>query len=142
LVFGNLRIESDAVDAFADIITEAIRHGSSAIEFTYVLQDAGVDASTVRHAQDQYTAQQTSLAAQMSRMRIRSSACPVLQTMNWRLDWIVKGSSAERSTHPMYTLSFQGKDGSEFTVQATREELVDLSSKCKEALRSAERHVK
>jgi hypothetical protein len=64
---------------------------------------------------------------------------PKLVDVDWRLDYVVKSSSVQKTNEPVYTLNFRFSNGESMKVSCTVDQLQDLHSKFKDAVKQVER---
>lgn len=136
--------------ALCALVCESVRRRLTAVEFLYVLQDTGSlppSASGIAEKlyHDHFDALSSRLAVYETDVSLEAGI-PAVSRIRCRLDWNVQSSTAQRQVHPIYHVQMDPLLGPSSSpaaplvaFEATKEELIDLSAKLKEALRSAER---
>lgn len=64
---------------------------------------------------------------------------PKLVDVDWRLDYVVKSSSVQKTNEPVYTINFRYSNGESMKISCTVDQLQDLHSKFRDAVKQVER---
>jgi hypothetical protein len=98
------------LDAWCAVIAESCRRHLSIVEFSYMLQDAGLkDKGVTSHAEKEYEKHMQMIMNRLSTVYSDEAmdVIPKLHRVTCRLDFEVQSSDLQRQVQPMYTVQLE-----------------------------------
>ncbi|KAL0477127.1 commd3 [Acrasis kona] len=123
--------------ALVYLFVEASKHNAESLEMSNFLVEHILEPDRVQYICDQYTANKDLIREKA--LKNKTFAFPKLVDVDWRLDYVVKSSSVQKTNEPVYTLNFRFDDGEAMKLSCTVEQLQDLHSKMRDAVKQVER---